>query len=77
MGTISVLAGLLVGGISLTLGVSGWEIDRLWFYLLGSALLFLVGIQLIIYWILLRVLDELSQREARTTLDLHQDMNHE
>ena len=73
MGTLSLFAGLVVGLASLLLGVSGWEIGRLWLYLLGSALLLLVGLQLIIYWILLRVLDELSQREARTNQDLRQD----
>jgi hypothetical protein len=32
---------------------------------------FLIGVQLIIYWVLLRVLDELSQREILA----RQDMN--
>ncbi len=73
MGIASLLLGLLIGIISLLLGVTGWEINRLWLYLLGAALLFLVGVQLVIYWILLRVLDELSQREVRTDHDLRQD----
>jgi hypothetical protein len=30
----------------------------------------LVGVQLIIYWILMRVLEELSQREAMTKKDI-------
>ena len=58
---ISTLIGLGIGLISLALGVQGWEIGRLWFYLLSSALLFLAGIQLVIYWLLLRILEELSQ----------------
>ena len=73
MGIACLLLGLLIGVISLGLGATGWEINRLWLYLLGAALLFLVGVQLIIYWILLRVLDELSQREMRTTHDLRQE----
>lgn len=73
VGLICVALGLLTGVISLGLGVNGWEINRLWLYLLGAALLFLVGVQLIIYWILLRVLDELSQRELRTSKDLRQN----
>jgi hypothetical protein len=48
------------------LGVSGWEISRLWLWLLGSAMFILTGVQLVIYWILLRVLDELSQRDSHT-----------
>jgi hypothetical protein len=70
MGTLSAVAGLVIGVLSIALGVGGWEIRRLWFYLLGSALLFLVGVQLVIYWLLLRVLDELSQREALTKQDM-------
>lgn len=70
MGIVATLVGLVVGIISLVLGVQGWEIERLWFYLLGSAMVFLVGIQLIVYWLLLRILEELSQREVLTKQDL-------
>ena len=64
------LTGVAIGVASLALGVSGWEIERLWFYLLGSAMMFLVGVQLVIYWLLLRVLEELSQREILTRQDM-------
>ena len=63
-------AGAALGIASLALGVQGWEIARLWLYLLGSALLILTGVQLVIYWILLRVLDELSQREILAQTDM-------
>ncbi len=74
MGLLSLMLGLFTGFFSLGLGANGWEINRLWLYLLGAALLFLVGVQLIIYWILLRVLDELNQRELRTSKDLRQNL---
>ncbi|MGB5844106.1 MAG: glycosyltransferase family 2 protein [Anaerolineales bacterium] len=70
IGLGAVLAGLLLGGVSTVLGVSGWEIARLWLYLLGSAMFILVGVQLIIYWILMRVLEELSQRGEMTRKDM-------
>jgi hypothetical protein len=70
MGILSMLTGTAIGLVSLTLGIKGWEIERLWFYLLGSALIFLVGLQLVIYWLLLRVLDELNQREVLTKQDM-------
>lgn len=70
MGIFSVLIGLGIGLSSLVLGVQGWEIERLWFYLLASALLFLAGVQLFIYWLLLRILEELSQREILTKQDM-------
>ena len=70
IGIVSMLIGFAIGFVSLVLGVRGWEIERLWFYLLGSALLFLAGVQLLIYWLLLRILEELSQREMLTKQDL-------
>jgi len=70
MGLASTFGGLILGIVSLTLGMQGWEIARLWLYLLGSAMLILTGVQLVIYWILLRVLDELSQRDFHIEKDL-------
>ena len=63
LGLLSVFLGLVLGSVSLVLGINGWDIARLWLYLLGSAMLVLLGAQLIIYWVLMRVLEELSQRE--------------
>jgi len=70
MGVVAMLVGFTIGVASVVLGLQGWEIERLWFYLLGSAMVFLVGIQLVVYWLLLRILEELSQREALTKLDM-------
>ena len=70
MGLLGILAGFALGAISLALGLQGWAIERLWFYLLGSAMIFLVGIQLVVYWMLLRILEELSQRESLTKQDM-------
>jgi len=70
MGLLSIAAGLLVAAVSLALGLRGWEIERLWFYLMGSAMIFLVGIQLVVYWLLLRILEELSQRDVLTKQDM-------
>jgi glycosyltransferase involved in cell wall biosynthesis len=69
-GLLALVSGLLIAGMSIVLGISGWELNRLWLYLLGSALFILIGVQLIIYWILMRVLEELSQREELTRKDL-------
>lgn len=70
MGGVSILAGVIIAVVSLSLGMNGWNIDRLWFYMLGSAMLFLAGIQLFVYWLLLRILEELSQREILTKHDM-------
>jgi hypothetical protein len=70
MGISAVGVGMVMGVVSLILGVQGWELERLWFYLLGSAMIFLAGIQLVVYWLLLRILEELNQRENLTRQDL-------
>lgn len=70
MGSASLLFGVAIAMIAFLLSFNGWEIDRLWFYLLGSAMLILAGIQLFIYWLLLRILDELSQRDILTKQDM-------
>ena len=70
IGMISILIGLGISSVSLVLGVRGWDIERLWFYLLSSALLSLAGIQLLIYWLLIRILEELSKREILTRQDM-------
>lgn len=71
MGLLTGLAGLILAFVSLGLGVTGWEVSRLWLYMLTSAMFILVGAQLVIYWILLRVLGELSQRELLTQQELN------
>jgi glycosyltransferase involved in cell wall biosynthesis len=62
-------------GIALSLGtfwmsLNGWEISRLWFYQFGSAILVILGLQLGIAWVVMRVLDELSHREGSAQRDL-------
>jgi glycosyltransferase involved in cell wall biosynthesis len=63
-------AGLALAVVSLILGIGGQDISRLWLYLLGSAMLVLVGLQLVISWFLMRKLEELSEREVQTKTDL-------
>jgi hypothetical protein len=62
MGLGVLLLGLVVGITALVLGIGGWEIGRLWLYLLGSAMMILLGSNLMIYWVLMRVLEEINQR---------------
>jgi hypothetical protein len=50
--------------------VQGWTVERLWLYLLASAMFILVGVQLIISWLVIQVLQELSVRDDRATSDL-------
>jgi glycosyltransferase involved in cell wall biosynthesis len=70
IGGVSALAGLVIGGASLGLSFNGWPLDRLWFWLLCSAMLIVIGVQLVISWFVMRTLEELSQREGKTDQDL-------
>ena len=70
MGVTAIAAGSLLGSGAFVLSLSGWDIERLWFYLLVSALMVIVGLQLAVAWIVMRVLEELAQREAAAQRDL-------
>jgi glycosyltransferase involved in cell wall biosynthesis len=71
LGMLVAAGGAAVGGTSLALGIwGGWDVARLWLWLLLSALLVLVGLQLFSSWVLMRVLEAISQRELRVTDDL-------
>jgi glycosyltransferase involved in cell wall biosynthesis len=70
LGLIAILLGLALGLVSMILGAQGWEVARLWLYLLGAAMFLLIGLQLVVYWLLIRVLDELSQRTFQIQKDL-------
>ncbi len=70
MGLVLLLAGVVIGVTSFVLGLNGWPIERLWLYFLAGTMLILVGLQLIIFWIIIRVLEELSQREVSAQNDL-------
>jgi glycosyl transferase family 2 len=62
--------GITLGSTSLLLGLHGWEITRLWLWLLGSASFLLVGLQLTLFGMLIRVLETVRQREERIEKDL-------
>lgn len=70
MGLLGMGLGLLLGLLSLILALQGWPTARMWFYYLFSALAFLVGLQFLVSWVLMRVLEELSQRDTLTAQDL-------
>ena len=71
IGGLTLVVGIAVAIASMTLGISGWAIERIWLYLLGSAMLILIGVQLIIGWIVMRVLDDLSKRSIDARANAH------
>jgi hypothetical protein len=70
LGASFVGVGVALAAASLVLSLGGWEITRLWFWLLGSALVFLVGLHLVLFWGLLQVLSTLEARPGRIGLEM-------
>ncbi len=70
MGLLSGLVGVIFGIGSLIAGLEGWPMERLWLYLLAGTMLVLIGMQLFLFWIIMRVLEELSQRKLAVQNDL-------
>ncbi|MGC8781366.1 MAG: glycosyltransferase family 2 protein, partial [Anaerolineae bacterium] len=64
LGLLALLVGIGLAGASLALSLHGWPLTRLWFWQLGAAMSAIVGVQLVIGWFIMRVLEELSRREA-------------
>jgi glycosyltransferase involved in cell wall biosynthesis len=65
-GVVAGTCGLGLALSSLALSIWGeWDIARLWLWLLTSAMLMLVGLQLAVSWIVMRVLDAVSARDVR------------
>lgn len=70
IGLLGLLSGVVLGAVSLILSLNGWDITRLWFWQLLAAMAGLVGLQLVISWIIMRALEELSRRGDRIAGDL-------
>jgi hypothetical protein len=64
IGALVAFAGLTLAILALSLGADGWPIERLWLHLVVSALLILVGVQLVLSWMLMKALEQVAQREA-------------
>ena len=69
LGLAGVAAGAALGVASVVLGLSGWPVSRLWLYLLAGTMLALAGMQLIVFWVITRVLDQLRQRDELAAAD--------
>lgn len=65
LGLASLGVGLAIAGLAVFLGINGWDMGQLWLYGLASAMLILLGVELIIFWLVLRVLDELNTQAVR------------
>lgn len=70
IGAFAALSGVFTSGIALVLIAQLWSLEDMWIWLVLGSLLIVVGAQLIISYLVIRVLDELSEREATIQRDL-------
>ncbi len=71
MGIVLGLLGLAVAAFSLIGALNGGPASRMWFWYLLSAMFCLTGLQFLVSWVLMRVLEELSRRDALAADDLN------
>lgn len=70
LGLLAMVVGTGVGILCLVLSLNGWPITRLYFWLLPAAMSFVIGLQLLIGWLIMRSLEQLSRREAGVASDM-------
>lgn len=70
IGAAAALGGIVICGIVLALILQQWSFAELWLWLVLGSLLVVIGTQLIISYVVIRVLDELAQRHAQTQREL-------
>jgi glycosyltransferase involved in cell wall biosynthesis len=70
IGGLLVLAGAVLGLVSLAFGLSDGDINRQWFWMLSSSMIFIIGVQLLVSWCVMRVLEQLNQRDGKVSMDL-------
>lgn len=70
LGLVGFGLGVGLGLFSLVMVQRGWSVPQLWLYYLASACLTLVGIQLMIAWVQVKVLDALRVRDQLVAEDL-------
>jgi hypothetical protein len=70
IGGLLVIAGAGMGLVSLILGLSDGNANRQWFWMLASSMIFIVGVQLLVSWSVMRVLEQLNKRDDQVDSDL-------
>lgn len=69
-GILALALGVALGALSLALALAGWTVERLWLYYLTSACLSLIGLQMLIAWVQMEVLDTLRMRDQLVAEDM-------
>jgi len=70
IGLVAVFLAIILAVVSLVLGARGWPVSRLWFYYVISASMALVGVQLMVGYVQMQVLEALRQRNDLVIEDI-------
>jgi hypothetical protein len=70
IGGLLVITGAVLGLVSLAFGLNDGDANRQWFWMLASSMIFIVGVQLLVSWSVMRVLEQLNQRDGKVNMDL-------
>lgn len=70
LGSLTAIAGILVSLAAFAMSLKGSGLEQLWLWFLLGALLIMVGVQLGVSYVVIRVLDELTHRHASAQRDL-------
>lgn len=69
-GTIAVAVGGISGVVLLIAAASGGTLEQMWLWMIASAMMTLIGVQLMVARVIMNVLDDLSQREIKQEQDM-------
>lgn len=69
-GTIAVAVGGISGVVLLIAAASGGTLEQMWLWMIASAMMTLIGVQLMVAHVIMNVLDDLSQREIKQEQDM-------
>ena len=70
LGTIAVAAGVVSAVVLLIAAASGGTLEQMWLWMIASAMMTLIGVQLIVARVIMNVLNDLSQREIKQEQDM-------
>ncbi len=70
IGLVAVILAVVLAVVSLVLGAQGWPVSRLWFYYVISASMALIGVQLMVGYVQMQVLEALRQRNDLVIEDI-------